>query len=68
MVSEKEGALDKVRGILESGCTDAEMVGAIREVVVPPRPPRLEVQLDDRRWPILSTSSAWERHDDPEMQ
>lgn len=66
-MSEQEGALDKVRGILESGRTDAEIVEAIREVVVPPAKPLHEVRLDTRNWPVLCSSSAWERHDDPEL-
>ncbi|MFI5711798.1 hypothetical protein [Kribbella sp. NPDC051620] len=64
---DESGWLDKVRGILASGRPDAEIVGAIREVILPPPRPQLEVRLDHRRWPILCSSSAGERNGNPEM-
>ncbi|WBQ03040.1 hypothetical protein [Kribbella sp. CA-293567] len=47
-----------------SGRLDAP-TDAAREETVPPPTAHNEVQLGPGDWPILS--SAWERHDDPEL-
>jgi hypothetical protein len=66
-LSNESDPLDQIRSILASGTTDAEIVGAIRRAVARPPSVQPEVRLNDRNWPVLLTSSAWERHDDPEL-
>lgn len=66
-MTDESGALEQIRGILASGRTDAETVGAIRRAVSRRPAVQHELRLDHRNWPILCASSGWERNDNPEL-
>lgn len=66
-VTDDSGPLGEIRSILASGRTDAEIVRAIRRLLAPRPAAQHVVELNHRRFPVLCSATAWERHDDPEM-
>jgi hypothetical protein len=60
----------EVRRILDQRQPAEQTIRAIKALVSPPKP-KTPVELTARRWPVLHPSAppgtAWERHDDPEL-